>query len=308
MKEVSVIVCTYNRCDSLKPTLRSLSKQSFPTEDYEIIVVDNNSTDNTKELVSSLMTSVPNLRYASERKQGANHARNRGIKEAGGNILAFTDDDVSADKDWIKELCAAFNEYPDASAVAGRAIPIFEGGRPSWLSDRLLPYYGDTQFGSKMRYLKFPEFPFGLNMAFRRKCLQKVGFFNPKLGRIDTRLLSHDEKETFYLMDRLQLKTLYTPHAVIRHMIPRARTRKRWLISRSYWQGASQVIFEQIHNPDHKLSLLKKAFRRLGALMKTVATGVLAPRSIDFVWLAGLVYQHGQASQYFRMAVRHQRV
>lgn len=308
MKRISVVVCTYNRCDTLKGAIKSLSEQSFPKEGYEIIVVDNNSTDNTKAAVQDLMAVIPNLRYIHEKEQGHNPSRNRGVREASGDIVAFTDDDVEADHDWIKELVGAFERFPDVVAVGGRTILLFLEAKPTWLSDRLLYHYGDAQLGIETKYLTFPQHPFGLNMAFKKTCFYEVGSFTPKLGRRKTEnLLSDDEKELFYRISEVGLKTLYTPHAVIRHMIPGDRTMRKWLISRSYWQGVSQVVFEQIHNPDPKLSLLKKASRRLGALMKIVATGVLAPRSIDFVWLAGLVYQHGQASQYLRMALNPQR-
>lgn len=308
MKEISVVVCTYNRCESLKQTIKSLAEQSFSKDRYEIIVVDNNSTDNTKAAVEDLVAVIPNLRYVHEKKQGHNPSRNRGVREASGKIVAFTDDDVEADYNWIRELVRAFERFPDVVAIGGRTIPVFLRGRPNWLSDNLLYHHGDTQFGSESRPLTFPEHPFGLNMAFKKTCFYEVGFFTPKLGRKKTEnLLSDDEKELFYRVSKTGLRTAYTPRAVIRHMIPGDRTMRKWLLSRSYWQGASQVIFEQIHNPDPRFSLLRKASRRLGSLMKTLVTGVLAPRSIDFVWLAGLVYQHGQASQYFRMAIKPQR-
>jgi glycosyltransferase involved in cell wall biosynthesis len=306
MKYISVVVCTYNRCESLKQTIKSLAEQSFPKDRYEIVVIDNNSTDNTKASVEDLMAGIPNLRYAHEQEQGHNPSRNRGIKEASGEIVAFTDDDVEAEHNWVRELVRAFERFPDVVAVGGRTIPVFLRGRPNWLSDNLLYHHGDTQFGSETRSLTFPEHPFGLNMAFKKTCFYEVGFFTPKLGRKKTEnLLSDDEKELFYRISKADLKTAYTPHAVIKHMIPSERTMRKWLISRSYWQGVSQVVFEQIHNPEAKLSLLKKVCRRLGSLMKTVCTGIVAPRSLDFVWLAGLFYQYGQASQYFRMAMTH---
>jgi len=104
MINISVIICTYNRSNSLADTLLCLTKQTYESENWELIVVDNNSNDNTKEIISELSKQLPNLTYKFEPQQGLSYARNLGINSAKGEIIAFTDDDVLPEKDWLVQI------------------------------------------------------------------------------------------------------------------------------------------------------------------------------------------------------------
>lgn len=279
----------------------SLSNQIFPQEDYEMVVIDNNSTDNTEIMVQSLMSSIPNLRYVKETNQGLSYARNRGIKESKSNIVAFTDDDIEADKYWIKEMVAAFEEHPDVTCVGGQSRPVFVGGAPVWICDDLLRHYGDTRFGDQPRYLSFPEFPFGLNMAFRRNCFQTVGYFDHKLGRTKLCLLADEEKDIFYRINRANLKTFYTPYAVVYHMIPPERSKRKWILKRAFWQGVSRVIFELITNSDTRLSPLKEAYGEYRTLMRDLKRRIVKDKKLNFQCLIIFLFQVGQIWQYLRL-------
>jgi len=160
---ISVIICTYNRCESLKDTLDSLLVQECDGSfDYEVIVVDNNSKDSTKEVVESYRPKFRGkLRYAFESNQGLSYARNRGIREAKGEIIAFTDDDCSPKREWLSKIKDIFQEDKQLDAILGEAV--WEDGSPMYKNDSVLR-------GN------------GLNMVFRKDLFEDIGYFDINLG------------------------------------------------------------------------------------------------------------------------------
>ncbi len=220
---ITVAICTYNRCATLEGALSSLlAVRTSERGSMEILVVDNNSTDGTRALVEGLAARHPRtIRYAFEPKQGISHARNTAITCARAAIVAFADDDVLFDPDWLSAVLEAFAAAPDAACLGGRAVPVFDGGEPPWLTPYLASVYGATALGGEPKMLRFPEHPYGLNMAFRRRVFEELGGFNPAFNRGATNLISGDETELFARADRAGLKTAYTPHAIVYHRIPR---------------------------------------------------------------------------------------
>ena len=209
---ISSIICTYNRGQVLGESLASFAAMSLPEDvAFELLVVDNNSSDDTASIANEFCARQPWARYVFEPTPGLSHARNRGIREARGEIVVFIDDDVYLDRNWAHAMLAAFANHPDASAVGGKIIPVFEAGRPEWLSDDLLVVYGHTPYGDSGRWLTYPELPIGANMAFRREVFESVGPFDPRLGRIGERLLSNEENDFFYRLNRRGRKVLYAP-------------------------------------------------------------------------------------------------
>src|SRR5436305_8400951 len=133
--DVSVIISTYNRCEMLPAALESILAQETAGTRYELIVVDNNSTDKTREVVESFIArGHANLRYVFEGKQGLSHARNAGIAAARAPIIAFTDDDVRAASDWVASIKRVFDEHPEVDFVGGKVLPRWEAEPPSWLT------------------------------------------------------------------------------------------------------------------------------------------------------------------------------
>ena len=133
--KISVVVCTYNRSEYLRRMLMSLREALIPEHlSCEIILVDNHSTDNTKYVFEEIARPHrSNWKYVFEEKEGISHARNRGVREAKGEIIAFTDDDVIVDKYWIQNICKAFEENSDVVCVGGKILPIWEIPKPEWL-------------------------------------------------------------------------------------------------------------------------------------------------------------------------------
>lgn len=246
LAKVTIAVCTYNRAEILKGTIESFLRLDMP-EAVELLVVDNNSNDCTRDLVGRYVAANGDLiRYVSEPKQGLSHARNRAIFESHADYLAYVDDDVFFDFDWLASMLAAFDQAPDAVCVGGKTIPHFESGRPEWVSDGLATVYGVTSFGEQFRRVAYPEHPFGVNMIFRRSVFDVVGRFDARLGRSKNSLLSNEESDLFRRIAIAGLSVYYMPAAQLMHRIPKERTSKSWVLSRYYWQGISDVVFKQI--------------------------------------------------------------
>lgn len=279
--ELSVVICTYNRAEVLSDTLRSYSKMRLADDPcIELLVVDNNSSDRTKQVVDEFKERLPRLRYVFEPVAGLSYARNTGILEAKGALVGYVDDDVWFDPGWLEAVLDIFRQFPNASCMGGCSIPHFEGGRPDWLTDNLLGFYGSTLSGDKIKYMIYPEYPYGLNMAFKREVFNTVGPFNPALGRKKKNLLSMEETEYFFRVAQNNLKVIYTPHALLYHRIPPERTRRDWILSRHYWQGVSKVAFQQEHYPVARPRLIGQAVKTALAIMKRSSGGSLSPRAI----------------------------
>jgi len=245
--KVSIIICTYNRSKLLKETLQSVQNQDFQSDQYEIIVVDNNSTDDTKDVVAEMAKASPvSTGYVFEYMQGLSNARNAGINNSEGEIIVFTDDDVEAERSWLRELFAAF-ETPGVAAAGGPIRPIWPFEKPEWITENWQGYFTVSEFPEAREAGEFrnPNYPWGANMAFRRSILKKTDLFSPALGRIGACLLSNEELRLFRAIEEMGHRIVLAPDAVIHHKIPPERVRKLWLYHRTYWQGRSEAILDR---------------------------------------------------------------
>lgn len=262
--KVSVIICTYNRADLLLQSIRAIQKQDFPSDCYELIVVDNNSTDRTKEIVlDCAASSTLQLRYIFESEQGLSHARNTGIRHAKGEIVAFVDDDIDAPSSWLTSIVNSFKD-PEVVAAGGPIRAMWLSCKPDWLTERWLGFLTINEFAqaSETGEYKAPSYPWGANMAFRKDLICSVGMFSTDLGRVGHSLLSCEEKDLFRKIHATGGKVAFSPEAVIHHKIPAERTRKHWLYRRAFWQGRSDAVIDittgqnLYRNIQQKLSLL----------------------------------------------------
>ena len=201
--QISIIICTYNRADILKYTLDSFLNCTKTNISYELYVIDNNSSDNTKDVVMSFSEKDLTIKYYFESKQGLSEARNSGISISLGDIIAFVDDDVYFDPSWLIEVVRIFKDYPEASCMGGKSRPQFESGKPEWIVDEFFEYYGSTNSGDVIKWMLYPEHPFGLNMAFKCNVFHNLGLFNQNLGRKKKNLLSGEESEFFLGSNKL---------------------------------------------------------------------------------------------------------
>ena len=243
----SVIICTYNRADLLGDSILAMTRQNFPAERFEIIVVDNNSADETEQIVRDLAAFSPvRVKYIFEGQQGLSYARNTGIRNATGQILAFIDDDIDASDSWLRSIVCAFKE-PDVYAVGGPIRPLWLVPRPGWLSDRWLGHFTVSEFSHAKESGEYsnPNYPWGANMAFRKTLFDGGStMFPTDLGRVGKCLLSNEEIYLFRSIEAAGQKIRFAPDAVIHHKIPPERMRRLWLYHRTYWQGRSNAVID----------------------------------------------------------------
>lgn len=262
--KASVVICTYNRANLLADSIRAVQMQDFPEKDYEILVIDNNSRDNTKEIVASAAKcSKVRIRYIFEDRQGLSYARNTGIEQSSGEIVAFVDDDIDAADDWLKSIISAF-ESIDVVAAGGPIRPVWPFEKPAWLSEKWQGFFTINEYPQAKEKGEFhpPHYPWGANMAFRRDAIIRAGMFSTDLGRVGTSLLSCEEKSLFQKIYSTGGKVAFAPAAVIHHKIPADRLNKLWLYHRTYWQGRSNAVIDVKEGKD----VYRNFLRELSAL------------------------------------------
>jgi GT2 family glycosyltransferase len=214
--DVSVVVSTFNRGDRLEPALRALLSQRCDVR-FELIVVDNNSTDTTAAVVKRFARETSGLvRYAFEPRQGLSHGRNTGIALARAHVIALTDDDVRVAPDWIQAIARAFESFPDVDYAGGRVLPVWLAPPPPWLttahwSPLALQDYGpEPLVSNRNRAICLV----GANLAFRRRVFDTVGLFSPALGRVRDGIGSTEDHDMQLRAWRAGLQGLYAPSIV----------------------------------------------------------------------------------------------
>lgn len=242
---ISAIICTHNRVDYLRKAIKSLVEQTLSKEVYEILIIDNGSTDNTKELVLKESHNVPNIRYIYEALIGLSQARNTGWQVAEGEYIAYLDDDAIASPHWLGKILEVFETVkPQPGCVVGKVEPIWEAPKPIWLSDSKLGNLAIVNWSDMPIVLNENQWLGGTNMSFPKKLLDKVNGFQPGLGRTGNKLFGGED----ILLERQLMKKgyhcFYHPDVLVRHHIPHSRLTKNWLIRRSYWQGVSDALIQ----------------------------------------------------------------
>jgi glucosyl-dolichyl phosphate glucuronosyltransferase len=243
----SIIICTYNRATDLKFTIEKLHDINYNRDEYEVIVVDNGSTDNTEKIVNELSLRLSKIIYLREEKQGLAHARNAGLSIASGKFVAFLDDDAYPDKEWIKEFDQAFNQL-SVMCVGGAVVPSFQRSKewPKWIHKRLRGLFSVVDYGKK-RDLHYPDYPIGTNIGFRRAIFAEVGFFDSSFGRSRDCLLSMEETDICLRIEEAGYRIVYNPSAVVHHRIHEYRLTKDWIKQRALFQGVSAARLETTH-------------------------------------------------------------
>jgi len=246
LPEVSFIICTYNRASYLRDSLQSLLVHGSPDFDYEIVVIDNNSTDNTPRVIEAIAKEAEqkgyNLRSFRESQQGLSHARNRGIQESRANNLVFFDDDIRATPSLIPAWCTFFAENPKAEAAGGRIHVQFDDPRPGWMSHFLLPLLGHHDLGDRSKKYPPGKYPFGGNMGFRKSIFEKVGYFNTELGRKGSELNAAEEKELFQRIHSLSVPIHYLPGALLYHRVDESRLSVAFIRKQAMGLGRSMKM------------------------------------------------------------------
>jgi len=238
----SVVVCTYRRPDTLPKVIESLLVQTLPEDQFEIIIVDNNSKDQTEKIVQRFVQNNPGrIRYVLEPRQGLSFSRNRGVDASAGEVLAFIDDDAVADPDWLKILLGGFQDQ-EVWAVGGKVLPVWLGVRPPWLEDSLLRNLSIVDWGDRERHLIWPERLIGTNISFRKDVFTSIGLFDILLGRKGTALLGNEDTEIQERIHHLKRIVLYIPEATVHHFVSAERLSKKYFYRRAFGTGRTETI------------------------------------------------------------------
>lgn len=271
MIRLSIVIATYNRATLLLDALKSVIRQSAPAQEWECVVVNNNSSDNTSECFAEFASGHPeyNLRIVDEPNQGLSYARNRGIRESVGEYIAIIDDDEHIAEDFVAAYIRLFDEVPEAVAAGGPIVAEYPTGRPRWMScytER--PIANTMYFGEEVREFPKGRVPGGGNMALRRSAIRRYGVFDTSLGYSGESLIGGEECDLFERLQIADAKYYYVPTAVMYHIIPREKLTKEYFARLSYNVGVSQL---------RRARLYRRVWRvRFVELSKWVATLLIA--------------------------------
>jgi glycosyltransferase involved in cell wall biosynthesis len=226
--KLSVILPTFNRAALLERALAALLRQTASPASYEIVVVDNNSTDGTAALVAR--PADPRVRLVSEPRQGLSYARNAGLAAARAPIVAFTDDDVEVAPDWIDTIVTLFDRHPAIDGAGGRVLPSWEHGRPRWLTREHWAPLALQDHGDCRRVFD-RDAPIGLigaNVAFRRSTFDRIGTFSPAVQRVKDGIGSTEDHELLARLYHSGGRMLYHPRMLVMARVPDDRCDRRY--------------------------------------------------------------------------------
>ena len=240
---LSVILCTYNRDKYIYNVLRSIADNDYPHNLYEIVLVNNNSTDNTQAECQHFQADYPDItfRYLVEPSQGLSYARNCGITNALGDLLVYVDDDATVNPQYLRTYADFFQHNPDAVAAGGPILPVYETQEPSWMSHYTRQLItGKLYLGSHQREFPRGAFPGGGNACYRKTVFDAVGLFNVQLGRKGNSLIGAEEKDLFDKMTTRGMHFYYLPDAILYHIIPPHKLTPDYFQRLTYGIGVSE--------------------------------------------------------------------
>lgn len=267
---LSVILCTYNRERYIYNVLQSIAAGGFG--DYEIVLVNNNSTDGTEGECQRFAKDHPEvaMRYCVEKQQGLSYARNRGIMESQGEVLVYVDDDAVVNREYLQTYADFFNRNKEAVAAGGPITPRYDGcEEPSWMSHYTRQLVtGELNLGTREREFPKGAFPGGGNAAYRKSVFNEVGLFNIELGRKGNSLIGAEEKDLFDKMTSRGMKFYYLPNAILYHLIPPKKLTQDYFDRLTYGIGVSERYrTQQIGRKKYLNRLLKEAVKWGGTMV-----------------------------------------
>ena len=245
MKQISIIIATYNRAEQLLVTLDSVAQQTLAPQMWECVVVDNNSKDDTQLRVKEFIASHTyiNIKLVFEPKQGLSHARNCGISSSSGEIIAIIDDDEVINREFAASYLELFTNHSECESAGGPIIPRYTAGRPRWMSHYTeLPIANPLDLGHKVKSFPRSRIPGGGNMAIRRSTLERYGAFDTELGRKADKLIGGEESDLFERLRRGGAQCWWCPGAIMWHIIPSEKTTDDYFDRLTYNIGVSQKL------------------------------------------------------------------
>ncbi len=214
-----------------------MTVQSIDQSQLEVIIVDNNSTDNSADIASSFCEKNSHFKLIHETAQGLSNARNRGWKDARGDYVAFLDDDARADESWCERIVNAFTTVkPQPVAVGGQIHPHFQSPPPEWYMDS----FEVRSWGDEPHFLDSPSAQYGFsgsNMAFLKKFLEKFNGFSPQLGITGTTMRMGEESDLFSRIYKEHPYFWYDPNILVYHWTPDRNFSIAYRFKRLYQNG-----------------------------------------------------------------------
>ncbi len=289
----SFITCTYNRDKYIAKTLQSVCDQTFSNNEHEIIVIDNNSTDNTASICEEFIATYPNknFRYFKEMNQGLSFALNRGIKEAQGEFLIFVDDDETIIPEHLDRLDKHLQNHPDAVLCGSPVVPIYEVEQPKWMSrytQRLIGGYFDQ--GTEVKILDANNYPGTGHTIIKKELYEKYGYYNTDLGRKGNSLIGAEDKDMFNRLKSNNIVCYYLPDIPIYHHIPPNKMTDEFFHKLTYSIGKSERIrTKSISDKEFRNRLISETIKWAGSFVLCAGyTVLLHPakgfRLLQFRW------------------------
>jgi glycosyltransferase involved in cell wall biosynthesis len=295
VSSVSIVICTYNRAERLRETLAALQEMDPPIDCVvELLVVDNNSTDQTPRVIADAAADAPRYPIVAlrESRQGKSFALNTALAAARGDILALGDDDVLPSTGWLRRIVEDFRAR-DVTFVFGKVLPRWEGVPPPSLVTRkaqdiwgplALVDYGDEPVDYR------PEdpgrrLPIGANLSFSRQAIVQIGGWRTDLGKVDNTLISGEDHEIFMRLKRAGLYSgFYDPEVTVRHFVPKSRVTRRYFRQWFFWHGRTLALMQQDLYPEIDMSrvprirgiprfMFRQGLEQVGYFLKAMVSG-----------------------------------
>ncbi|WP_214629815.1 glycosyltransferase [Paenibacillus agaridevorans] len=286
--KATVAICTHNRSKDTREAVESVMSGRADLDDYEVIVVDNRSTDDTAAVMKALQERYgERLRYVFEGELGLSVARNRAIREAKGTYILFLDDDALAMPGWVEAIVDVFESDAAIGCVGGRIDPVWESSEPDWIPEEHRSVFTILDYAPTVTEMEAPSIPYGANVAFRRELFLDIGHFREDLGRRGGKLLSSEESELIGRLRRSH-KVYYTPHGGVRHKIAKERATRKWFLKRMFWQGVSDAVRRE----DRSAFAVAKHIVRLLQAVVSMLPAVFRPKAF-IRQLVHICYRNG---------------
>jgi glucosyl-dolichyl phosphate glucuronosyltransferase len=245
---LDVIVPTYNRHQMLKQTLNSLLRGQIPSKlDVKVTVVDNNSTDNTRQVVEEWSQKFGGrLNYVFESRQGRSSALNAGIRSTDGDLVGMIDDDEEIDERWFTRVQDAFSQ-PDVDFVGGPYVPKWGASPPAWLPMNYVGVIGWIDGGNRVVPFdeNYPGILMGGNAVLTRSIFERVGLYKTSLSRTGKRLLAGEDEDMYQRLREARARGFYLPDLIIHHYVPPERLTKRYFRKWCFWRGVSRGVLDR---------------------------------------------------------------
>jgi len=250
--KVSVIICTFNRCNLLRNVLESIVTQTADKNDYEILVIDNNSSDSTKQICTDFEKNNQNFQYIHEPRQGLSNARNTGYQQANADYVAYIDDDALAFPDWVSEIIAFTRRKPEIVAFGGPYYRYSDKTIPNWLPEN----YGEWNLGNLEKKIEIGvEWINGTNMIFKKSVLELLGGFNTNIGMNGNSIGYGEETHLLIQLHNLTKEVYYSPHIKVKHYVANKKLTFIWHLKSIYGDGKTTIITWDIQTKKKKLRI-----------------------------------------------------